>query len=142
MSNQTQFTEIKIEYSEEELNQMAVDVADKIKAFYALEAEKKMAMMAFNADLSVIKKEILELNSERTLGFYFDKKECRIENDYINNVRFFKDIETGVILKEEEIEDAGLFENVEILEPELSERDLHEYDSDELDLLEIDMKIA
>lgn len=106
----TKTISIKKEFTQDELNEIAMEIAEKVKEFYALEYEKKGVVAKYSSQLKLMREDIENKGRELSLGYRYEERTCTVEDDYDLNVRNYYD-EFGTLVKSEPLNGEGsLFE--------------------------------
>lgn len=106
----TKTISIKKEFTQDELNDIAMEIAEKVKEYYALEYEKKGVVSKYSSQLKLLREEIENKGSELSLGYRYEERTCTVEDNYDLNLRTYYD-EFGIPVKTEPLNGEGsLFE--------------------------------
>lgn len=100
-------TNIQHFLTEQEINELAKELAAEVKNFGEIQNSKKRYNAIAKADLDYSNEKIQKISIKIRDGYYFEEKLCNVEDDYINKQRVYKDPQTGEILKTEPFPDSN-----------------------------------
>jgi len=91
------------EFTNEEMQVKAQDMANKLRERTTLENEKKRAMANFASQLKSMDGEIAKLSSDYSAGYEYRNVKCDIFIDYAENIKRWVRSDTGKIAKESKL---------------------------------------
>ena len=97
----TKIISIKHTLSDADVNELARELAEKIREFGSIQSEKKAAMSEYKASQEVVNDTIQSISSKIMLGYYFEDKICYFEDDLEQNLRIYKDPDTHEIVRQD-----------------------------------------
>lgn len=87
--------DVKVDLTMDEKNAAGQELAHKKQQLDQVDVDRKSRMAAFKDQLDEIKARMSDLSNKVTLGYEYRKFSCRLYLDFVNNVRIYKDRDTG-----------------------------------------------
>jgi hypothetical protein len=97
-------TDVKYYLTDEEIKDLAQELAAHIRHFGNVQKEKKVAMAEFKSELEGINDQIQKISGTIMNGYELRTIECEVKVDYTTNQRTYIDPNTGAIIKAEDMD--------------------------------------
>jgi DNA mismatch repair ATPase MutL len=95
----TELLSLPVKYTEEELQELGLDLARKHDELAALEAKKKAEADRMKSEISAAQAQAQVLARRRMDGYYYRDVECSVEFDFKRGTKTYVRLDTGEIAR-------------------------------------------